>query len=360
MTSVLIVDDEDEIRRMVVQRLSALDFKCIEARDGEDGLRQLAAHDDCHIVLTDISMPRMDGLEMIEQARSGIPRQIEFIVFTGSGDKEKAVRALRFGVCEFLDKPMSWNSVLSALRGAQQSIAQHMEREEAVARAYAIERKLTFMERKLQGSDRRVARQIASVVGFRDIETSEHCERVGRYCRSIAEWLNMPEERAEDIGLAAILHDVGKVGMPDDVLTKAGPLSSDEFLVMQDHTLYGARMLADYRDNPVLDFSYQIALGHHERWDGSGYPYGLMGVEIPTAARICAIADVYDALRTQRRYKEGMSHEQAVGVILEGDGRTEPEHFDPTILEVFADHSQDIRKIYDDLPDEGFKPALCA
>jgi putative two-component system response regulator len=351
MTAVLVVDDEFEIREVVSTYLARHSYKCIEAANGLEGLQALQANDDCSIVLTDLSMPVMTGLEMIERAKEEVKRDIQYIVFTGNGHKEHAVSALRLGVSEFLDKPMSWKSLLSSVHRAELETARLSRQVDANRLAEDLRQQLTQTESKLHVSRRMAAQQLATIARYKDVETVEHCERVGRYSRLIAQLVGFSTPLCADIEMAAILHDIGKIGIPDSILMKDGPLSDGEFKIMTNHTVLGAQMLEDQRDNPILELAYQIALAHHERWDGTGYPNGLAGENIPMAARICSIADVYDALRSKRRYKAAFSHIDTVHIMCNGDGRTSPDHFDPQLLKLFTRNQRLFDEIYDELPD---------
>ncbi|MBO6520200.1 MAG: response regulator [Rhodospirillales bacterium] len=349
--TVLVVDDELDIRDMVADYLERQSYRCLKAANGEEALLVLRENEDCHIVLTDLSMPVMDGLEMIEKVRDEQARELQFIVMTGNGDKDKAVRALRLGVAEFLDKPVSWRSILEALKRAGANVDRSLSQSESLRQTSDLRDRLNAAEQQLFHSHRLAARQLANIARYKDAETLEHCERVGRYVRAMADLVGYSSRDAADIELAAILHDIGKVGIPDVLLMKLGPLSMDEFEVMTRHTLLGAEILKEQRDNPVFEIAYDIALYHHECWDGSGYPYGIAGEDIPVAARICAIADVYDALRSERRYKSAVDHDEALRIMTRGDGRTAPDHFDPNMLTIFLNNNERFARIFDALPD---------
>ncbi len=185
---------------------------------------------------------------------------------------------------------------------------------------------------------------------YKDDESASHIERLSYYAKTIALHLGLGEAQAQMISLAAPMHDVGKIGIPDAILLKKGPLSSEEWVEMKKHPALGASLLKG-TPSPLLETAGKIALSHHERWDGSGYPQGLKGETIPLPGRIIMIADQYDALRSPRPYKPAFTHERTYDIITNGDGRTLPHHFDPRLLDVFRDIHQQLATIYDGLHD---------
>ncbi|ANQ53553.1 metal-dependent phosphohydrolase [Thermosipho sp. 1063] len=191
----------------------------------------------------------------------------------------------------------------------------------------------------------RFAEKLSTIAEAYDDVTGEHIYRVGKISGFIAEKLNLPMEKVKEIESFAPLHDIGKIFVSKKLIRKNGGLTYEEFEEMKKHTIYGAKLL----DDPYFETAKKIALYHHEKYNGKGYPFGLKGDEIPIEAQIVAIADVYDALRSPRPYKRGYTHEEVVKIILEGDGRTSPDDFNPKILEIFKKYHLEIKKIYDDL-----------
>jgi len=181
-----------------------------------------------------------------------------------------------------------------------------------------------------------------------DDDTGEHIKRISYYTKELALHMGMSEKFGDMIFHASAMHDIGKVGIPDRILLKPAPLNEEEWVIMKTHPTIGANILKD-AFSPYLIMGHEIALGHHERWDGSGYPNGLKGKDIPISARIMQVADVYDALRSKRPYKPEFEHSKAVSIICDGDGRTDPSHFDPEVLLAFKKCSDRLDEIYEKL-----------
>ncbi len=188
--------------------------------------------------------------------------------------------------------------------------------------------------------------RLVKAMRYKDDETGEHIVRLSHFCKLLAQHLGWTAEAAQMLFDAAPMHDVGKIGVPDAILQKNGPLMAEEWAVVRRHPVIGASLLQG-SPSPLLEMARMIALGHHERWDGSGYPTGAAGEDIPQAARIVMLADQYDALRTRRPYKPARPHDEAVEVILNGDGRTLPQHFDPVLLQVFREIHPELEQIHE-------------
>ncbi|HBD09259.1 MAG TPA: two-component system response regulator, partial [Syntrophobacteraceae bacterium] len=185
---------------------------------------------------------------------------------------------------------------------------------------------------------------------YRDKKTGNHLRRMREYCRIMGKAAGLSPHEVESIAAASPLHDVGKIGIPDAILLKPGMLTVDEWQVMQTHTVIGATILGE-SNWPLIRLGREIALSHHERWDGGGYPHGTKGDTIPLAARITNICDQYDTLRSPRAYRAARDHREAVYVITKGDQRTRPEHFDPQVLEAFEAHAEQFRELFEQYSD---------
>ena len=353
---VLIVEDEAEIREEVRECLTDEGYDCVEAANGEQGLDLIRRDPEIAVVLADIQMPGRSGLEMIGAAKSevGDKRELEFIIMTGHGGAREAIDALQLGVMDFLEKPIDVDHLVHVVRRAEElAVLKRARRRFQESLKADVEAK-TIEIRGLLGSLEDAYAEavdcLAMAAEFKDPETGNHIRRIGEYAKLVAAELGWSKERQRVIRLAAPLHDIGKIGTPDDVLLKPGKLTADEVVIMKQHAENGHRILLSSK-HPVMLSAANIALGHHERWDGGGYPRGLKGAEIPIEARITSLGDIYDALRSKRPYKPAFEHEKTLSIMLEGDGRTDPSHFDPELLDFFRANSDAFREIFDRLAD---------
>jgi len=226
---------------------------------------------------------------------------------------------------------------------------------------YARDLKTTLVverqkSQELEQAYSEIVLRLTQATKYRDEETGAHIQRVSHYSRLIALHLGWTPAAAELLFKAAPMHDVGKIGVPDAILLKPGPLTASEWEVMKCHTTFGASLLKGL-SAPLLQMSRDIALSHHEHWDGSGYPRGLKGEAIPVVGRILKLADVYDALRSQRPYKPALDHEAACTILLHGDQRTQPSQFDPRILGIFREIHPEFAAIYNQIADSPSQPA---
>ncbi len=234
--------------------------------------------------------------------------------------------------------------------GAERDKSSQLQAVNRQLQAYARDFRASFFAeqqktRELERSYHDTILRLVKAMRYKDDETGEHIVRLSHYGKALALHLEWEAEAAQMLFDAAPMHDVGKIGIPDAILQKPGPLNPLEWELVRRHPAIGASLMQG-SPSPLLEMARAIALGHHERWDGSGYPSGARGEEVPLAARIVMLADQYDALRTRRPYKPARPHAEAVDVILNGDGRTLPQHFDPVLLEVFREIHAQLERIH--------------
>lgn len=331
---VLIVDDEPAIRRVINRWLTGMGYHCTEASDGVEALMALQCGD-YDLLISDITMPNLDGMALLQHARE-INELLAVIMVTAVDDREVAVAALQHGAYGYLIKPFNHNELVINVTNA-------LERRRLVRQSLDYERTLEETVRlrtaEIRHREEQITLYLMAASEHRDEETGSHIRRIARYAATLAAASGWSDDEVDILRLAAPMHDVGKIGVPDQILLKDGKLTSDEFTTMKQHTEMGAAILAG-SDIPLIQMAHDVALCHHERWDGSGYPRGLSGEEIPESARIVALADVYDALLTDRVYRPAFSEEEAWNMIIEDNG-----HFDPRLLTIFREHVEEFREI---------------
>lgn len=349
---IMVVDDEILNRKLIEAMLKPQGYQVVLAVDGEDCLAKVEA-DPPDLILIDIMMPTLNGFEVIARLKSKKNlAYIPIVMVTALQDVSDRVKALEIGADDFLTKPvdrMELRARVSSLLKVKSyndhmaNYRQELEREvakqtmelknagEAIAEAHS----------KLREASLETIFRLARATEYKDEDTGNHIIRMSRISAFIAGRMGFNSTVVERILYASPMHDIGKIGIPDRILTKSGSLDEEEWALMRQHTVFGGQILENSKIG-FLRLGEVIALTHHEKWDGSGYPKGLKGKEIPLASRIVAIADVFDALMSKRPYKQPLPIEETIEIIKAGEGK----HFDPEVLRVFMAALPEIIKLY--------------
>lgn len=312
--TVLVVDDSHTYLNYLKQNLQLHYFKIITASNGKEALKKLEEHPEIELMITDYHMPIMNGLDLVRRVRKKLStKDLSIIVLTSETNSYTTSRFLKEGANDYITKPFS--------------------RDEFYARIYQNIKNLDLFESMQNDFDDDIIALLSEITEFKSAETNSHVMRIKEYTYILAKLYGLFEEEAKVISKMSLLHDIGKISTPDSILCKPGKLTQEEFNTMKEHTINGERLLKSaFKSNPKMGtIATEIALYHHENWDGTGYPYGLSGMDIPIHARIVALVDVFDALINKRVYKDSWDLEEVLKFLEDNSGIK----FEPKLIKLF-------------------------
>ena len=340
--SVLIVDDLEANVQLLARMLVSAGYTSVASTMNPREVCELHRKNRYDLILLDLQMPGMDGFQVMEGLKEiETGSYLPVLVITAQPDHK--MRALKAGAKDFISKPFDLSEVLIRVYNMLEVRLLHKELHNYND---VLEQRVQERTADLQESYLETIFTMTRAAEYKDEDTGAHVQRISYYSRELARMLGMDEEFLDKIFFASPMHDIGKIGIPDHILLKTGGLTPDELEVMKGHAAMGAKILSNSK-SPYLKMGAEIALNHHESWDGGGYPNGKRGEAIPLTARIMNICDIYDALRSKRPYKPAFDHLKTVDIITRGDGRTQPEHFDPVIFSAFKQNHQSFRDIFE-------------
>jgi putative two-component system response regulator len=353
---ILIVDDEAFNRELLAEMLESFGYAYATATNGMEALAKLDPS--IELILLDVMMPAMDGFEATRRIRCHPTcGDVPIIMVTALTEKQDRLHAVRAGANDFITKPVDKlelqvrTDAQLTIKATRDALKRHQAELEETVQERTTELRQTLetlveTQKRTYEAHLDTIHRLALAAEYKDEQTAAHIERVSHYCALLARGLGFPPQEVEILFHASPMHDVGKIGIPDRILLKPGKLIPEEWSLMQQHTIMGAHILAGSASE-LLQAGEVIALSHHEKWDGSGYPNGLSGEAIPLYGRICAVADVFDALLSKRVYKEAFPEARVYEILRQGRGS----HFDPQILDVFFAHLEEVKVIQQKFPD---------
>lgn len=343
---ILVADDDKLYLKIYSDLINELGYECLTV---ENGLEALEKARDFHpdIIVTDVLMPGMNGFELTKRLKQDhLTMHIPTLIVTSLSDSQSKVIGLECGASEFLSKPIDETEFRIRINNMLK--IKHYE-DFLRERSKSLEGEVTDKRAQLKEAFEKIKNGYTETVyrltlaaEYRDTDTGKHIKRISLYSQLIARYLKLDEQKVEAIFFASPMHDVGKIGIPDSILLKPGSLTKEEFEIMKTHTTIGAGILRG-SDSEILKTAEEIALSHHELWDGNGYPRGLKNEDIPLSGRIVSIVDSYDAIRSKRPYKKPCDHNTACDKLTESKAR-----YDPVIFNAFHDCSKEFKRLFDE------------
>lgn len=336
---ILIVDDQPANVTLIEKMLDIDGYQNVISTTDPTQVETMYVEQSSDLVLLDLNMPVMDGYQVLAKIREVEPDYPPIIVLTAQSDRESRIKALDLGARDFLAKPFDRVELMTRIRNMLEVriMAKTVKNQNKI-----LDSKVKERTQELNNTRLEVIRRLGRAAEYRDDLTGFHIIRMSRYSQLLASAAGMTEYEAENVLNASPMHDIGKIGIPDNVLLKPGKLDAEEWRIMKTHVDIGVEILSG-SDSVLMNMAAEIAQNHHEKWDGSGYPCGLKGEEIPLTGRVVAVADVFDALTTARPYKKAWEVEEAVKFLKEQSGQ----HFDPGLIELFIEILPEILKIRD-------------
>lgn len=346
---VLIIDDDYLNVAIVSDFLVSSGYNVITAYNGDEGFK--SARDlSPDVILLDVIMSGMDGFDTCRMLKkSTVTRHIPVVMLTALTDKDSRHKGLDAGAIDFLNKPVDMIELTIRLKNVIQlkeyhdHLRNYNEQLEKIVEQRTMELRDSFID---------TLYRLTMMAEQKDKGTASHIRRVSHYASFLAKLLGLSSSEADVMFHASPMHDIGKIGIPDAILQNPGKLTAEEYYIMQQHTTMGGSVLCG-SNSDYLKSAKRFALYHHENWDGTGYPYGLKGEEIPLEGRLMLIIDRYDALRSIRPYKTSIDHNSALKVLLEGGERSSPSHFDPVVLDAFKKHHYKFAEIFEEHRETG-------
>ncbi|NQV47473.1 MAG: response regulator [Rhodospirillaceae bacterium] len=335
---ILIVDDNEANVQLLEMMLDIEGFGNVRSTTDSRDVLSLQQKWNFDLILLDIRMPHLDGFQVMEQLSGlNIEGYLPILVLTAEKDMDTRLKALQCGAKDFVTKPFDRTEVLNRINNMLEVRNFYNERR---WQAEILESKVRERTQELHDSRLEIIRRLGRAGEYRDNETGMHVIRMSKNCQCLALAAGMGEQYAERILQASPMHDVGKIGIPDGILLKPGKLDADEWEIMKSHAEIGADIIGEH-DSDIMRMARIIAINHHEKWDGTGYPKGIKGEDIPLEGRIASICDVFDALTSNRPYKEAWADDKALAFINDNAGS----HFDPNLVKMFNDVFDDILQI---------------